>query len=310
MDEVFHDHGPLSINPPKCANCGSPLNWLELDLELIGVPTAHKCRWCNNEVDIYPAILNVVRENFMLTQAYWFLGAKTNVFRIHIKANELFRLEFEKYDVPKSARILSVNYTPQGSLFPLEMHGNVPSRFEYFDNTVVLGNTPMPIDQLVEKEVDVSVSVTWIERNSVDHAFDSLIDAFTLYSHGKLPQTVIPANLASEEPAGRFVSTALKSRALPKNAVENFLSEAATYYHQLNVIAPLLCDVLSLPRLDPRLLGPLNALRKHRNEFAHSGRLRTELDNSTAAEMLTAALFSNRYFTLLSRLLEKANGQN
>jgi len=84
-----------------------------------------------------------------------------------------------------------------------------------------------------------------------------------------------------------------------KGKITSFLSDAATYSYQLNILLPWIAQNNDLPPFDPTIVGLLNRLRSTRNSLAHTGKTEQPLDKDQTAELLTAALFGFRYIDIL-----------
>ena len=105
---------------------------------------------------------------------------------------------------------------------------------------------------------------------------------------------IVPANVAVESAMSRLLTSYLE-RFVSKKRVEEFLENAATYGHQLNVVLPVIASLTSLPLIPDHVRGALNKLRELRNDLAHSGAPKQQLDHATSAELLCGALFGFHY---------------
>lgn len=229
----------------------------------------------------------------MHNQAFAFIGAQTLLFQLLLKNGQRTIYRFSDYGIPQDAKILYVNYTPSGGgLFPLEVHGNVPTT-RFLSNEVVLYPMPFAADKPPE-DTEVNVMVSWVPRTASDESWQSLVDAFEAYAHARYSSMVVPANVAVESTLSR-VLTGYLERFVSKKHIENFLENAATYGHQLNVLLPVIASLKSLPLLPDHIRGALNKLRDLRNDLAHAGTLKQPLDSHTAAEALCGALFGIYY---------------
>ena len=243
-----------------------------------------------------------IEENFMFNQAFAFIGAQTVIFRLSLQPGKRVAYRFSDFDIPRDARILYVNYTPQGGgLFPIEMHGNVPTRRFVNDEVVVFPVPFGPDNSAVDTEV--SVMVSWVPRTADDESWQSLTDAFESYAQTHYSSMIVPANVAVESALSRLL-TAYLEKFVAKKRVEDFLENAATYGHQLNVVLPVLAKLNSLPDLPDHVRGVLNRLRSLRNELAHTGVLEQPLDQRGAAELLCGALFGLHYVRHANKLLQ------
>jgi hypothetical protein len=259
------------------------------------------CTKCNSEMDWWVTIQNAIRENFMLNQAFQTLGAETNLFNIHLEPNTRTRIKLSENGIPANARVLYINYTPQGGgLFPIEIHGNVPHRRITSDEIWIY---PMPgLGDHSGSTTKVSVMITWIEHSSDENSLVNLTDAFESYSTGQYQDSIVPANVAVESALSKLLSTYI-SGIVSKENTEDFLVNAATYSSQLNVVLPLIVKHKELPILPDNIRGLLNKLRGLRNQIAHKGNTKNELTKTDTADVLCAALFGLKYILLIEAKL-------
>jgi len=143
--------------------------------------------------------------------------------------------------------------------------------------------------------------------DAADTGLLQLVDAAMAYGQGRYQHLVVPANVSveSELSAACYLwLTAFCS----KERARDFLQDAATYAHQLNVLLPVACRDLGVMRLPEHLVGTLNRLRKLRNDVVHRGKLKDPLDRTTSAELLAAALFALHYIAMFRSELEAQSG--
>lgn len=280
-----------------------PLSAAPIIAYLYGEPTP--CHRCGKQHDWWQIAVRAIDENFMGNEALSFVGAKTTVFTLPLFPEKRTTYRFSENGIPLGAKILYVNYTPNGrggnALFPLEWHGNIPTR-RFAADEVVIQPVPISPDEPGE-ETTLAIMVTWVSHSAADDSWQSLFDAFEAFISERYPSLIVPANVAVE-----FSLLMLLTRCLDpivgKKRADDFLSNAATYSHQLNVVLPLLTELRSLPRLPMHIVGSLNRLRSLRNDLAHTGTTDAPLERKDAAQLLTAALFGFHYLRhLRTRLL-------
>lgn len=285
---------PMYVAPwVRCPECGQPIQIADRQVTgyFSGKPVL--CTTGHKVEDWWKTACREIEENFMHNQAFAFIGAQTIIFRLDLQLGKRTSYRFSDYGIPRDARVLYVNYTPQGGgLFPVEMHGNVPTR-KFFTDEVVIFPVPFGEDNLAI-ETAVSVMVSWVPRTADDESWQNLTDAFESYAQNQYSSMIVPANVAVESALSRLL-TAYLQKFVANKRVEDFLENAATYGHQLNVVLPLITALNSLPALPDHLRGVLNKLRGLRNELAHTGTLEQPLDPRSAAELLCAALFGLHY---------------
>jgi hypothetical protein len=261
-----------------------------------------QCEECKEHHCWWDLVKNGITQNFMFSQAFAAIGANSSIIEFHLKPNEQTIFKFSEQGIPETAKILHVNYTPQGGgFFPIEVHGNDATRKQRHDQVVVW---PMPIGDKQEELTKVCAFVTWVEHSNIDASWKSMISAFEAFSSNDLEASIVPANVAVESVVTPFLFEYI-NQFVGKSRVEAFLDDAATYGHQLNVLLPLITSMLGLPKLDDHIRGALNKLRGYRNEVAHQGAPEKALTKEEVAEMLSASLFAFYYIKYIRATLEQ-----
>jgi hypothetical protein len=128
-----------------------------------------------------------------------------------------------------------------------------------------------------------------------------LVTAFESYVAQDFTAMIVSASVAVEAPLGTFLDTALTPITSSERR-EEFLRDAATFSYQLNVLLPLVLHRTQLPRMPEHLRGPLNRLRKLRNQIAHCGCFEQPLEQAQAAELICAAFFGFKYLEVLKQV--------
>ena len=297
---------PLRIEPPiACPLCNELLRYddtlITLEYFSGSLPT---CPKCGKNIDWLVAVLRAVKMehfNFLILAP---IGVQSIVVKVLLKPGQQYLLDFRKYGLPDNAKILDLNYTPDGGgLFPLEMQGNSPLRER---ERLVRNLYPVALLKHTSDagDTNVNVLVSWISHTAEDISWQNLVDSFIAYSEGNFNRAIIPANVAIESKLAQLMDNVLQ-RFAAKRTVEDFLKDAATYSHQLNVLLPLIAHILKVPMLPEKIRGQLNRLRGHRHKLAHEGKLFSPLTREDIAELIVAALFSFHYLRLVEDSVSK-----
>jgi hypothetical protein len=266
-----------------------------------GIPlrcAAAACRASHSQWDI---VLSEIAEPFMWG-LYGPLGAITSYYEAKLFRDRAVHLDLYEHGLPRNAVVLDVNFTGHG-LFCHETTGNSrrqrrrDGRLNYSGHTTP--NLPNAPD-----ESKVGIAVTWVLSSDSDFAWNNLVSAFDAYADGNWNDAIIPANVAVENRMHQFISQELASTT-SHDRLKDFLGNAATYSHQLNVLLPYITKGRKLPSIDDRLRGELNRLRAMRNDIAHRG-YAERLAKAECASVLTAALFGFRYINWLRQQLAGA----
>jgi hypothetical protein len=255
------------------------------------------CPKCSAKLNLWKLLHRHFEWNFS-SYLYSVVGANNTWAEIKMKPNEVFTLDLSKIGINSNSKILTISYTPQESgVMPLEIHNNTPTR-HFIPNKIYLFGRPFGE---AKDETRVLITIDWVENYTENSFWQNLIEAVEAFSLNQLPSAIIPANVAVESRLTPIISEYLED-IISKKRVEDFLSQAATYSHQLNILLPLLAKIHDFPQLPDFIRGNLNALRGLRNEIAHVGKLKNA-DKATVATMLCSATFGLAYLNLLEQKL-------
>ena len=292
----------------SCPSCNSVLqiDGTAIAFFLKSPANAFPCSSCKVNLNLFDVISKEVEKNFFFTTAYHIAGATSSVFTVTMNRGKLLSIDLKEYDVPATATVLEINYTPNGLLFPLEVHGNSPTRHSIRHKFELY---PVSFQENPIEQAPLNMMVTWINVGDDDVALNHLIRAFRYYSSSNfldapadsqlnLPfayeNTVIPANVAIEMSLVPVVRKALARLGLASHA-----DDKITYSHYLNLLLPLCCGRASAPLLPDAVRTQLNVLRKKRNEIGHSGKFDAAVSKNEMAKMLTGSLFGFHYCKLV-----------
>lgn len=249
------------------------------------------CPNCQSLIDWWEQILWQIQcgfDSLSLAPA----GAVDTWIRLKMKPGQISKVDLNELGLPTNVRILRLGYTAQGlGLIPTEIHSNVPTK-HFIPRVIHLYGRPFNDEP--QSEIDVLVSVLWVPISEDEEAWNNLVTAFEVFLNKSYDSVIIPANVAVESKLTRVLFEALRSVA-SKERIDSFLSDAATYGHQLNVLLPLITKFLEMPSLPDHIRGILNRLRKCRNTVSHEGKLSIPTTARHASEYLCAAFFTFVY---------------
>jgi hypothetical protein len=290
--------------PPwaPCPKCSQPVSVYVSNIINYLNQAPVDCGACGEELDWWKVARQSIEENFMGNQALSFIGSETTVFSVQLCPGKRTVYRLSEYGVPLGSKVLYINYTPNGpgTLFPLEVHGNVSTQRFRTDEVVLY---PMPtVGKDSQEETNIYVMVTWVPHGRADESWQNLFDAFEAFISGKFSSVIVPANVAVESSLLRLM-TSYFDQFVGRKRTEDFLSNAATYSYQLNVLLPTFAELNCLPRLPQHIVGSLNRLRSLRNGLAHTGKTDTPLTRNDASEILCGALFGFHYVRYLQNQL-------
>ena len=288
----------------RCSRTSSlPPNVVDLYLEgQCGI-----CHNCHAQLDWWQVTLDMVRQNIMLSNAFFPLGAKTTLFQTKFFRDAITHFNLYEEGLPPNALILEVNISPEG-MFCSETTTNSRRLTNKFKKggLLQLHGYVNPGSESQINDAKVGIFVTWVESSVDDAAWNNLVTAFDFYVNNDYESSLVPANVAVESRLFRLIERHLTATA-SKHRVKDFLETGATYSHQLNVLLPSIVHQLRATDMPGDLRGRLNRLRDLRNQVAHRGRCENKLSQDLCAELITAALFGFRYLGCLDSRIQSGD---
>lgn len=259
-----------------------------------------KCSKCGVAIDWWKALLS--HFNFGLPSFLFpLIGGQETIFRIELFANGAFEIDLEKVNIPHDAKILDIHYSPrEGNIIPTELNRSgihrhiIPSKYFLYG---------VPYNNFVGK-VEVDIFVSWIKQQSNNKLAEMLVIALEEFNVLNYRDCVIPANVVIEETLNNLLTKYL-NKSIGLDKIKDFLSNGASYSHQLNVLLPLICEFEKFPKLPEEILGELNSLRKLRNIVAHSGNSDKEITKETVSRLICASIFGLAYLELFQLHIDK-----
>lgn len=284
-----------SVPCDQCQHLLPPLREIAPDYFFRG---SVKCPSCGHAVDLFHEVVRRMDVHLGGTTLQA-LGARATYFRFDLAAQENKEVDFAEYGVHSDATILSVNYTPIGHCFPVELHGNEARRRWPGTKVRVLG---YPLGDAKDPRAQVQVFVTWIHEESDPEAWLMLADAFEAAVSEKYVRMIPPAQSAYEIVSTRLVSAAI-GRVVSKGLQKKYVENELTSFSVTNIWLPLLCSRANLSFLPEPVRGRLNQLRRLRNKILHEGHTENALDEREARELLAAAVFGFEFVRYASDAL-------
>ena len=268
----------------------------------------NRCEECSALVDWWSFVLNLIQDGSLFGHAFLAIGAREQVETVNLKPGERKRILFKQYGVPEDARLLYAAYTPQGQgVEPIVDLGRSPARHSIPSAVELFGAPPRFGD--APAECRVAIHFLWVPHGAGDETWQSLVEAFEAYGAGTYSAGVVSAHVAVEARLSRVINAlfadVVAAGSVSRTKLKRFLSGAATYSHQLNVLLPTLVAARRLPQLPADVRGHLNRLRKARNSVMHEGRPTRRLEARDVAEMICAALFGFRYLEWVAALVDE-----
>jgi hypothetical protein len=207
-------------------------------------------------------------------------------------------IDLTEVGIPKGATVLQVGYTPQGgegqgSVFPIELHGNVPRRRVIGNELHLLGRAMIDGDGTVGTVNRVSIWVLWIPQDKAE-SWSYIVSGFDAFVAQHYDRAIVPAQSAVEISTMPIIRELLEHHASVKR-VESFMGDRLTFGHVVNIVLPFMCGQAKIPKLPDKIRGSLNALRDIRNDLVHQGLGGDKVTAEQAGEGLCAAVFGCEY---------------
>jgi hypothetical protein len=208
-------------------------------------------------------------------------------------------VDFDALEIPKSARILEVNYTAngkclpddaEGMLCPLEVHSNTPDRQLVPDRPIMLYPMPMPLeDAAPPQEQGIDVMVVWIDKGVLSLADSSLLSAVEGLNGDRYPDAVVAATAAVEVSVDAALTTFFERTAGSAAVSELMRGRSAG---KVDVLVPSMCAAVGIPPLPTAPSQAFRSLRRLRNKAAHEGRLPADTTDKQVAKGVAGAVFA------------------
>lgn len=109
-----------------CPACFAPFV-LEQTLFQAALDDTVACARCGKPFDLFRAALATLAGPIPM-MPFALIGAQMTVFRFDMNTRRAMELDLLQYGVPSGARILGINYTPSGPIFPVQVHTRVSRR--------------------------------------------------------------------------------------------------------------------------------------------------------------------------------------
>jgi len=156
---------------PKCFYVLPPISEAAPTYFEQGYVTCSECKAPADLWDVVLARMNV--DPPMPKMSLVCLGAAQTTFQREISADKYHMIDLTEVGVPKDATVLQVGYTPQGtegqgSVMPIELHGNVPQRRVVGSVLHLLGRAMISGDGTVGTVSRVSIWVLWVPYDKAE----------------------------------------------------------------------------------------------------------------------------------------------
>jgi len=287
----------------SCPNCNAVLIVEPTHYEHAFDGHELRCHDCKQTFDLHRTMRHQIEHFGVMGNAMVFAGAKWKVCQAPLRASQSVTIDLTQFGVPRTAEVLQLNLTAQeADCAPVLLTGNDALKTRLGPVFHIHG-----IQHEAEEDRPngkVNVSAIWFDAQNDDTAVKHLVEAATHFAARRYQSMVVPANVAVESSLSPVLAEWLSAFA-SRDHTQDFLTNAATYSRQLNVLVPIVAFMVDAPRMPDHLRGDLNSLRGLRNALAHTGTC-DSLDAKRAAQLLTSSIFGMRYTHMMRDRVDAA----
>jgi hypothetical protein len=265
---------------------------------LLGNPPG--CTKCSSPIDVWKNTRFAMEQGGGLAIAAQ-VGARHTAILYRLGVGDTATFDLREKGVPADAMILRVVHSASLA------DGLGIVDLDATDSARLLG--PMVrvfgvrLSETEATDMQAQTTVSWALHDADDDGRHSLNRALLAVANGRLAEAIIPANIAVEVTLGRVLAEHLRALRISEKRIAPFLSDAATYSHQLNVVLPLVLASTSAPPMPDGLRGTLNRLRGLRNDAGHTGKTKAPLTSEIVGECVAGAVFGFHYVRLAADFL-------
>ena len=259
------------------------------------------CTVCGGAFDLWERMLDATEFIGIASVPLSVAGAMTTTMMVPVDTTKVLELSAADLEIPDDATILRVLTTMNvGGEFPERVPAMIPMHNQPLPVTRVrlpLLFAPYPSD-LDLPDLNLAVQVSWIPATTPAERWRALTDAFDAYSDHRFEEAILPANRAVELTL-RALMDSVVGKFAGADQVRNFLTDAATYGHQWNVLLPLVVGLTGATPLPDEIRGQINRLRKLRNSVGH-GSNEVDVKPADQARLMVAAVLAVQYLGIIA----------
>jgi hypothetical protein len=254
------------------------------------------CRQCGNAIVLWNVARKLIdRVSAHFGTHYLLAGCTQSVGTVIPTPNELMLVDLEA--LVGNGSLLQVDYLCLGEVpviaLPWPVAELLPKRpvrsanfFAYCPVDTDIGNTKIQISCWYAQEELRARTSTRL-----------MIDAFRDYRAEQFDRMVVAANTCMETLCNAFLREVLDSTGIGGDGIRRFLTDGATYGHQLSVVLPMVTRLSGRAIPEERVMSGLRKLNKLRNKVVHEGKVLGTEESDMLGETLTAAYCGFKYFT-------------
>lgn len=260
------------------------------------------CGACGTRTNVWMNTLLAMTSDSGLAMATQ-VGARHTAIMYPLTVGQATAFDVRDRGVPKDATILRIKHggALADGVTVVDLDGTDSARAPDF----VVRVLAVSLREGGSSDVQAQTTVTWAHHDADDDGRRSLNRALLALADGRLDEAIVPANVAVELTLGAVLDEHLRAIGISNTRLKPFLTDAATYSHQLNVLLPMVLWGTGAPELDDHLRGILNKLRDLRNGIGHRGKSKQPLTRELVGECVAGAVFGFHYVRLAGEFLSK-----
>lgn len=256
------------------------------------------CSECKKEADLWTAVLATTQMEHPIPQVSLVsLGATRTLFECEIAAHKYHEVRLTDAGVPEDATVLQVGYSPKGGpdgiVFPIEAHANVPQRRRIGNVLHLIGQAMTEGDGTIGTKNPVGIWVVWVHQDTHD-SWPYIVHAFQEFVDGHYDRLIVPAQSAVEISLMPLIREMFERHA-SVGKVNGFVGDRLTFANAIDVILPFVSGQAGITKMPERIRLALAKLRGFRNRIAHQGNGGSKITSKDAGEGLCAAVFAFEY---------------
>ena len=264
------------------------------------------CAACGSPINVWMNTLLAMRSDVGLAMATQ-VGARHTAIMYPLAVGQAATFDVRDKGVPQDATILRIRHSAAlaDGVAVLDLDGTDSARAPEFVVRVIA----VSLGVGGSSDAQIETTVTWAHHDADDDGRRSLNRALLALADGRLEEAIVPANVAVELALNAVLDEHLHAIGISNTRLKPFLTDAATYSHQLNVLLPMVLWGTGAPELQEHLRGVLNRLRDLRNGIGHRGRAKQPLTREVVGECVAGAVFGFYYVRLAGEFLSRRRNE-
>lgn len=299
--------------------CGKDYTSVEFNLIEQEISNRGYCE-CQSKLDSFSYIKKCLKQNplkGLMNSILYFIRAKANFTTKNVFPLRVYSFSTEELLIPKNSKIFSINYTPnctiEGySVFPLELHGNMPIRKQpqnkigFYTRLLkrdcfLEGLSANDInDEILESSINLAIQIIHCKKNVDFLSHHYLLEAshhYIEYSYLKdeinYRDAIINSAISAESSVYNICKYYWKNLNLSKSKTNK--KKELPYCKKLHEELDLACKKFDFPILKPSVKKALRALAQERNNILHEGITKYDIDFNIICEHLAAVVYINEF---------------